>query len=402
MKKLNFFIILCIVGLFSCDNTDSNNNAIDFQGEPNLTEYNYDVLELPEGLNPASNALNGTIEPVIINNTGGGIFNGNNQVIIGKDLGNIVKVTNAGANLGKILFYDKKLSLNNRIACASCHHQDKAFSDGVAQSVGFEGKLTERNSMAINNPISQNNLFWDSRSQSIKDLSLKPVQNHIEMGMENMDLLTKKLSGVSYYPGLFQKAFGTKEITDEKISEAISQFIASLTTANSKFDLANRNVAQLNDMEKLGASVFFSKKAKCSTCHAGANFSAPDGTFDEYGGGGSAGSDLRGTANIGLDISPTDKGRVNGSFKIPSLRNVTLTAPYMHDGRFKTLDEVMDHYTDGIKANPNLDDKFKDNHGRPQGLKLSSLEKQALKAFLATLSDNQFTTDKKYSNPFKS
>jgi cytochrome c peroxidase len=153
--------------------------------------------------------------------------------------------------------------------------------------------------------------------------------------------------------------------------------------------------------------LFFSERTKCSTCHSGSNFSAPDGQFDEYGGGGISFSgsgvskDLRGTTNIGLDLLVKDAGRENGTFKIPSLRNIALTAPYMHDGRFKSLDDVLNHYSSGIKANPSLDKKFKDINGRPKGLNLSSVEKEALIAFLNTLTDTKFISDPKYSDPFK-
>lgn len=391
--------------LISCSEDVKN---ISEQGVPVLDEsYVYENPKLPIGLNAAGNFVN--FDPSlgfpIVNNpsTGGGIFIEGGVPIAG-DFNNInrtVQVTNAGAALGRVLFYDKSLSLNNTISCASCHHQDKAFSDGLASSPGFEGRQTTRNSMAILNPITQNNLFWDSRSQSIHDLSLRPVQNHIEMGMEDMSYLTRKLSDIDYYGPLFNKAFGSDEVTSEKISNAISQFIASITTADSKFDKAQRNEVQLTELENLGKNVFFSSKAKCSSCHAGSNFSAPDGMFDPYGGGSGGGEDLRGTANIGLELLPKDSGLGDGKFKIPSLRNVTLTAPYMHDGRFKTLEEVLNHYTSGIKATASLDPKFKDENGKVKPLSLNPLEKKAIIAFLGTLQDDVFTKDPKYSNPFK-
>jgi cytochrome c peroxidase len=319
--------------------------------------------------------------------------------------GQRVLVTNEGATLGRVLFYDKLLSLNNSVSCGSCHHQSKAFSDGLALSLGFEGRITTRSSMAIINPQMSNNLFWDSRSFTINDLSLAPVQNHIEMGMEDLNVLTKKLQETKYYPSLFQKAFGTSAITETAISSALSQFIASITTSHSKFDEGRaNNFSNYTQLENAGRAIFNSAEAKCATCHAGPNLSAPDQPGGEYGGQtfntGSA-SDVRGTTNIGLDIIPNDVGRKDGMFKIPSLRNIALTAPYMHDGRFKTLRDVIDHYSSGIKPAQNLDKKFKNADGSVKHIQLSESDKTALIAFLNTLTDYEFIKDEKYSNPFK-
>jgi cytochrome c peroxidase len=312
-----------------------------------------------------------------------------------------------GATLGRVLFYDKNLSLNNTISCASCHHQDKAFSDGQQFSTGFQGRITPRNSMAIINPITQNNLFWDSRSRTISDLSLKPVQNHIEMGMENLDLLVTKLEEIPYYKPLFKKAFNSEYVTKERISSALSQFIGSITTSRSRFDQSSvSGFSNFSELEKLGMNLFNSDKAKCASCHGGGNMAAQDGPNDPYGGGGAFNSsgvitDLRGATNIGLDLVYRDNGLGDGRFRIPSLRNIELTAPYMHDGRFKTLDEVLDHYTSGIKPHKHLDVKFTDGHGNLKMLNLNDLEKKAIIAFLRTLTDKEMTTDPKYSNPFK-
>ncbi len=401
MSKNSLLSILCLCLLIMSCNSEQK-EVID-QGIPDVSQkYEYASIKLPSGLNKASDIFTGNGGPIIIDvNTGGGIFNNGNPDIPFEVITNFVNVTDAGAALGRVLFYDKKLSLNNTIACASCHHQDKAFSDGLVVSAGFEGRKTTRNSMAIINPISQNNMFWDSRSQSIKDLSLRPVQNHIEMGMEDIDFLVKKLDLVSYYKPLFIEAFGDDHISGDRISEAISQFIGSITTSDAKFDAVMRAENKFSDLEQIGFNVFFSAKAKCSSCHAGGNFSAPDGIFDPYGGGSVQGSNPRGTANIGLDLVEIDKGKENGQFKIPSLRNIALTAPYMHDGRFKSLEDVLNHYTNGIKANNNLDPKFKDDNGNLAKINLNDIEKKGLIAFLNTLTDKKFITDPKYSDPFK-
>ena len=300
------------------------------------------------------------------------------------------EVTNDGATLGRVLFYDKQLSRNNSVACASCHHQAYGFAEPFQFSEGFEGKITSRNSMAIINPVLNRNLFWDSRVNSAKQLALRPVENHIEMGIEEFDLLEKKIKAISYYPVLFKKAFGDEFVSSDRIADAIAQFLLSMTTANAKFDKAQED---FNSLEKLGMDLFFDK-ANCSSCHAGFNFSAPDSFGGEY-------QQSSGTANIGLDVNYEDNGRGQGKFRIPSLRNIALTAPYMHDGRFSTLEEVIDHYSEGIQDHPHLDKKFKAANGQAKPLHLTTIEKKALLAFLHTLTDETFVNDPKYASPFK-
>lgn len=390
MKK-NLLNLLLLIGVTLAFQSCVKDNPSDpLNTKPVLPEesYNYSTLELPDGVSQASvfnNFVfpNGTFEPDFIE----GVF---------------MEIDDEIATLGRVLFYDKNLSLNNSISCGSCHHQDKAFADGQAASFGFEGRKTERNSMSIVNPISQNNLFWDSRSFSIVDLSLKPVQNHIEMGMEDLQYLTDKLANIDYYPGLFSQAFGDSDITEERISKAIAQFVGSITTNKSKFDEGLKTqFANFNELEKLGMSIFNSEKAKCSTCHSGNNFAADDGPGGEYGADPIATDNPRGTTNIGLELVYKDQGRNDGKFKIPSLRNIALTGPYMHDGRFQTLEEVINHYSEGIKPHKDLDKKFKNKNGEVIHLNLDPIEKQALVAFLHTLTDYEMINDPKYSDPFK-
>ena len=395
MKKILALALfaLLIIGIQSCVKDNPTQTEL---VAPNLpaTPYDYATLNLPVGAFPAS----------AFNNFGfidGDIF------FPDINRGEFLDITNEKATLGRVLFYDKHLSLNNSISCGSCHHQDKGFADGQQFSIGFEGKVTERNSMAIVNPITQNNLFWDSRSFSIADLSLKPVQNHIEMGMEDLDYLKDKLQAIDYYPALFKEAFGTSDITSENISQAISAFVGSITTNQSKFDEGlQTNFTNFNDLEKLGHQIFNSEKAKCGTCHSNNLFAADDNPGGEYGGGDifnptTNNDNPRGTTNIGLELEYADNGRGDGKFKIPSLRNVALTGPYMHDGRFKTLEEVIDHYSEGIKPHKDLDKKFKNDRGDVIHLNLSSVEKTALIAFLHTLTDYEMIKDPKYSDPFK-
>lgn len=388
MKKLLFIIILTGFALLSCNDktlvTTVEEDKISLPAEP----YAYDQLDLPKETQPA---FTNFIDFEIIN---------------GVPVNTQFKsdITPWGATLGRVLFYDKKLSLNNTISCASCHHQDKGFADGQQFSTGFEGRITTRNSMAIINPILQNNLFWDSRSKTIHDLSLQPIQNHIEMGMENLDRLVTKINETDYYKPLFLKAFGSDKVSPENISKALSQFVASITTSRSKFDVGlNNNFSNYSELENMGRQLFNSDKAKCASCHGGNNMSAQDGPNDPYGGGGSfsLGQDLRGATNIGLDIDYKDNGLGNGNFKIPGLRNIELTAPYMHDGRFKTLEEVVNHYSEGVKPHKNLDVKFTDGKGNVKPLHLNSIEKKALVAFLKTLTDHEMAKNPKWSNPFR-
>ena len=338
--------------------------------------------------------------------------------------GKEVAVNDHVATLGRVLFYDKLLSLNNTIACASCHKQQNAFADPVRFSVGFEDKLTGRNSMHIVNAFNKNSFFWDERASSLFDQVLMPVQNHIEMGFESLSDLESKLSSTSYYPELFQKAFGSSQITEQQIAHALEEFIGSMASYRSKYDEgAERGFTNFTQKELLGKTLFLDQ-LNCGGCHM-----APD--FTQGWGGG---------ANIGLDENYRDDGMGYGHFQVPSLRNVALTAPYMHDGRFQTLEEVVEHYNSGVKAHPQLDwrminfsqsqngtpnpfefqpnvaidengniiivDVFSPNTPlnvdvTPQRLHLSQSDKDALVAFLNTLSDYEFVTDPKFSDPFK-
>jgi cytochrome c peroxidase len=317
---------------------------------------------------------------------------------------NFNAIQNSTATLGRVLFYDTKLSINNTIACGSCHLQSKAFSDVGAVSSGFQSVKTTRNSMSIVNPMLTNNLFWDSRSRSLHDMVLKPVQNHIEMGMEDLDFLQKKLAQTPYYAPLFKKAFGTEGVTKDKINTALMQFLSSMVTHNSKFDVGVKSkFSNFSQLELVGKDLFMSERLSCTKCHTGTNFSLGDDvSFDNpYGGGSSGSTSANGTANIGLNMVYKDNGSGNGKFKIPSLRNIAMTAPYMHDGRFSTLEEVIEHYNNGVQAHPNLDGNLKNANGEPRKLNLTGLEKTALLAFLNTLSDPVYTTTAKYSDPFQ-
>jgi cytochrome c peroxidase len=306
------------------------------------------------------------------------------------------KVTDHGATLGRVLFYDPKLSLNNKVACASCHLQEKAFADGQRFSTGFDGGLTKRNASAIVNPIELRSFFWDAREKDLKEMVLKPIENHIEMGMDNFDALEKKLGQLDYYKALFNNAFGSEQVTRERIAEAMSQFLNSMVSGGSTFDRSIPGTWGVSDptvftaRQQEGLSVFLNN---CVVCHSTATPSLFGG--EEF-------------ANIGLDSNPVDKGLganepgMDGVFKIPSLRNVALTGPYMHDGRFNTLREVVDHYSDNIKPADNLHWALTDGSlGQPRRMNLSDSQKDALVDFLSTMTDQRFLSDDKFSDPFK-
>lgn len=328
--------------------------------------------------------------------------------------------------LGRVLFYDRQLSVNNTIACASCHKQEYGFADNQKFSRGFESRVTSRNSMPIQNLFSAvvfetmdsqpidpgfgfgSHFFWDGREQNLQSLVLQPVGNHIEMGITDVDALAQKIASLPYYTPLFQNAFGSVEVTRENISTALALFVQSINTFNTKFDRYNAakfNVTEttvspakqaiLNSLELEGA-MLFEDKYDCNSCH---QVQTPNG-YAMFGGT---------FANIGLDKTYSDPGLAGvtgnpddiGKFKIPSLRNVVFTAPYMHDGRFETLEDVLDHYSEGISDHPNLDDKLKDVTGHAKSMNITEHEREALIAFLNTLTDESVIKDPRYSNPFK-
>jgi cytochrome c peroxidase len=237
-------------------------------------------------------------------------------------------------------------------------------------------------------------LFWDGRETNLRQMVMRPIVNHIEMGITDLQQLSEKLSVIPYYKHLFKKAYGTEAVTPDKISEALTAFIASITSNNTKFDKALRGQLQLSALEAHGRNLFF-EKYDCNACHQVQSSSGyiQAGTF----------------SNIGLDKVYQDQGVAEvtkndsdiGKFKIPSLRNVMFTAPYMHDGRFETLEEVLDHYSHGVEDHPNLDVRLKDQSGKPLVLNISQDEKRAIIAFLATLTDTDMLNHPKFANPFK-
>lgn len=323
----------------------------------------------------------------------------------GQDIG----ITDAGATLGRVLFYDKILSIDNTVSCGSCHHQENAFSDVAKESTGIGDQKTSRNAPALSNLYDDNLLFWDGRSTSVTDLVLRPIRNHKEMGMEDMKFLVAKIKAAPYYHDLFSKAFGSDEVTDDRIAEALTQFLKSMVGCNSDMDKSATTGTPLTPLAEMGRNVFFGK-GTCYNCHSGPDFNSRgsfffDPSFPINGGGFGWAQNI---ADIGLDKSYSDVGMgvfdqsLVGVFKIPSLRNVAITAPYMHDGRFATLEEVVNHYNSGIQRSPNLDNVFKSwDTGETIKLGLTDEEKSALVAFLHSLTDEDYVADQRFSDPFK-
>ncbi|WP_412067592.1 cytochrome-c peroxidase [Rubrivirga sp. IMCC43871] len=299
-------------------------------------------------------------------------------------------ISDAGATLGRVLFYDVRLSQNKTVSCASCHHQDRGFAAPERLSPGFQGEPTARNSMALAFPRYDRNrqFFWDERAQTLEDLALEPIQDPVEMGM-TLGELTDRLEATAFYPDLFADAFGTPEVTSDRIARALAQFLRSIVASNSRYDVARQGqggphgqpMAGLTDQENQGLELFFGP-GRCVQCHDGDLFMGKQPTSN------------------GLDTTVTDRGAGNGRFKIVSLRNVALTAPYMHDGRFETLDEVVQHYSTGIQSSPGLDIRLRGRDVQPVRLNFSAAERAALVAFLNTLTDPSLATDPRWANPF--
>ncbi|MEK7256788.1 MAG: cytochrome c peroxidase, partial [Bacteroidota bacterium] len=213
-----------------------------------------------------------------------------------------------------------------------------------------------------------------------------PVQNHLEMGMELLEVLPGKLQSLPYYPALFDAAFGSQDITEERIRFALAQYLRSMNSLDSKYDReAKTGFANFTPLEKMGFELVtrWNSKAKCASCHGGILF---DGWT---------------THNIGLEQEGGDQGAGEGRFKVPSLRNIAVTAPYMHDGRFQTLEDLVEHYNQGIQPNQNLSWDLRNDDNSPLRLNLDEVEKRAIIAFLNTLTDEQYLTDPKFSDPFK-
>jgi len=331
-------------------------------------------------------------------------------------------IDNNKATLGRVLFYETQLSKNNRTSCATCHIQQMSFADGKKASEGFHNLLTARNTPALLNTGTQQGFFWDLRELVLDHMVLQPIFDPIEMGLSQEGLMVEKIKSIEYYKPLFTQAFGDEEVTEARLGSALAQFIRSIVTINSRFDqgvilepnFRSDPFPNFTEKENLGKFLFFIK-LPCSTCHGGVNLDGSQ-SFPE---------------NVGLDMDYKDHGFPgtdpltglprDGWFKTPSLRNIELTAPFMHDGRFATLEEVVEFYNSGIQPHeqlsqtlrdhadgglfelgPNIPDIHQDGSDKTIPLKmfLSEYEKSALVAFLKTLTDKSALSDLKFSDPF--
>ncbi|MFN0037230.1 MAG: cytochrome-c peroxidase [Saprospiraceae bacterium] len=322
------------------------------------------------------------------------------------------------AVLGRVIFYDKKLSKDGTVSCAGCHKQELAFSDDKPFSDGVYDRSTARNSIALGsvanfsayygtdlNGSNAIRFFWDNRAETAADQSRGSMTNEKEMDMK-MHEIAAVVQAQPYYEPLFNKAFGDKNVTEERVLEAVANFVNAMGSYQSPFDAeASKsqpsgfgtfgNVTYENDFPAFSAAANRGKtlyNANCSSCHSG-NMGRP----------------VLQLANNGLEVNPTDLGvggitgfdDEEGSFKVPTLRNIALTAPFMHDGRFATLNDVLDFYSTGIQDHPFLHADLTDNNGQPKRMNFSAGQKSDLIAFLNTLTDDHLLADKRFSDPFK-
>jgi len=299
------------------------------------------------------------------------------------------------AELGRYLFYDPILSGDSTVSCATCHQQQRAFSDGVAVSVGIRGRRGIRNSISLANVgYRYKGLFWDGRAQTLEESVVHPLTDRREMDSDWVEVL-QSLNAHPFYREAFGHAFGKtgSPIRKEQVEQSLAQFMRSLISADSKFDRVLLGRDSFNELENMGFHIFFDSMedlpdGECGHCHTDPLF-----TSLEYANNGIESVEhLKDMPDLGRALisgRPFDRGR----FRIPSLRNVALTAPYMHDGRFQTLEEVIDHYASGGNAQLNTSPNVRPLH-------LDDQHKAALIAFLHTLTDTILVQDKSFSNPF--
>ena len=298
-------------------------------------------------------------------------------------------ITDAGATLGRVLFYDKRLSHNNSMACSSCHFQENGFADPRPQSVNSDGTLSTRHSMALaNGKFYTNGRFLsDESAPTLEDQVLLPIQSP-ELGLD-LHTVNVKLNAAGFYDDLFTAAFGSPEITSERVSQALAQFVRSMVSYNSKFDSifdesGQADVQRLSLEEQHGLQLF-NGAARCASCHESSAQVADQ------------------VHNNGLNATTIDPGAGDGKFKAVSLRNSEVRGAFMHDGRFESLKDVITFYGTEIQDHPDLDFRLRENFspdGEPVSLDFTREEIDALVAFLETLTDWDFLSDPKFSDPF--
>lgn len=360
MKQLKYLIIL-FVGILIINACDKNEDPpVTIDETPYLLEYG----ALPAPDLPADNPL-----------------------------------TVQGVELGRMLFYETMLSKDGSQACADCHRQPDGFSDTTQFSIGVEGLPGGRQAMPIFNMAwHSNEFFWDGRAHLLRDQSLLPIQDPLEMN-ETLDNVVAKLSDTKTYRDQFTRAFGSDEITPEKMSLAMEQFMMSIVSYDSKYDRYLAGAVELTESEERGRILYETEYnpffpdmsgADCAHCHGGANFEN-----DQYMNNGlDTDAEFEDMGREDVTDDPTDRAK----FKVPSLRNIAVTPPYMHDGRFQTLEEVIDHYNEGIKESSTADVTVLNT--KDTGLFLTDQDKEDLINFLKTLTDDTFLNNEAYKTPF--
>ncbi len=355
MNPKHFYTLLIVLGLFiiSC-----NKNEEDFAAQDPLEDY----LNLPDN----SYDYASTNWPVHILNA----------LNLTDNTPSDNAITNAGATLGRVLFYDKNLSLNKTFNCASCHSQAASFADDEILSIGFDGKLTSRHSMPLLNIrfYASGKMFWDERAPTLEEQVLLPIQNEVEMGLSLQELVVR-VQSQPYYAPLFENAFGSKVIDTKLISRALSQFVRSIVTFNSRYDRVKAGLDNFSPDEAQGERLFLNLPPNggisCAGCHTPPMFltSNPQGPF--------------------ALLDPNDTGINNEKrFKSPSLRNISLRKSLFHNGSVTNLDNMLNRpITSGLNPIP--------------AHTVAPPNVQAFIAFINTLSDNEVITDEKFSDPFK-
>ncbi|HLP33499.1 MAG TPA: cytochrome c peroxidase [Bacteroidia bacterium] len=280
-------------------------------------------------------------------------------------------LSSEGIALGKQLFYDPLLSSDSTVACASCHHLEMAFSDGgKGFSTGVNGKQGRRNAPGVFNVLWHPHFMADGGVNHLEVMPLAPITDTLEMN-EKISTVNQKIQRSKFYPALFKTAFGSDSITTRKVMLALAQFMGSIISADARYDQVKAGKAKFTQEEKQGEKLFMQQ---CSGCHSGVLFT--DFSFRNNG----LSTDFSDPGRARVTSNESDKGK----FKVPSLRNVALTAPYMHDGRFASLNEVLNHYRNPMKQSATLDKE------QLSKIDLSDEESKAVIAFLHTLTDSGF------------
>jgi cytochrome c peroxidase len=319
-------------------------------------------------------------------------------------------LTVEGVKLGRMLFYETQLSADNTVSCASCHQQERAFTDGQQFATGIGGATFERNSMSLHNLLWVSHLNWDGSASGLEEQAVMPLTNPLEMGLASVDEAVQRLQATDIYPEQFFRAFGSDSITTNHLLSALAQFQRTLISDDSRLDRYWRGEYEPSELERRGMDLFYThpepsqgiRGGNCGDCHLGP---FTGGAIEGFNGFHNNGLDEDATLAEGL-ASHTGNAFDRGKFRAPSLRNIALTAPYMHDGRFRTLEELLEHYDAHIQMSETLDPLIRQASnepivaGEPIKLHLQEDEKEAILAFLHMLTDSTFIQDERFANPF--